>query len=71
MKLTIKAYKKINNIKMSESGINGEIKEIEIDFEPSYPWSDLDFWLTNSESTTVFDYAKMYITKRNKIKLSN
>ena len=70
MKLTIKVNNRINNMYVSKN-INGEIKEIEIDFEPSYPWSDLDFWLTNSDATTVFDYAKMYITKRNKIKLSN
>ena len=70
MKLTIKVNNRINNMYVSKN-INGEIKEIEIDFEPSYPWSDLDFWLTNSDATKVLDYKKMYITKRNKIKLSN
>ena len=70
MKLTIKVNNRINNMYVSKN-INGEIKEIEIDFEPSYPWSDLDFWLTNRDATKVLDYKKMYITKRNKIKLSN
>lgn len=70
MKLAIKANNKINNIKVSKSDIDGEIKEIEIDFEPSCIWSDLEFWLTNSEVTTVFDYARMNISKRNKMKFS-
>lgn len=70
MKLSIKANNKINNINVSKSNINGEIKEIEIDFEPSYPWSDLEFWLTNSKATTVLDYTKMNITKFKKMKFS-
>lgn len=70
MKLTITANSKINNINVSRSNINGEIKEIEIDFEPSYPWSDLEFWLTNSEATIVLDYTKMNITKFKKMKFS-
>lgn len=70
MKLAVKANNKINNIKVSKSDIDGEIKEVEIDFEPSCIWSDLEFWLTDSKATTVFDYAKMNISKRNKMKFS-
>ena len=70
MKLAIKANNKINNVKVSKSDIDGEIKEIEIDFEPSCICSDLEFWLTDSKVTTVFDYAKMNISKRNKMKFS-
>ena len=70
MKLAIKANNKINNVKVSKSDIDGEIKEIEIDFEQSCIWSDLEFWLTDSKATTVFDYAKMNISKRNKMKFS-
>lgn len=70
MKITITANNKINNFKVSKPNIDGEIKEIEIDFEPSWPWSDLEFWLTDSEDTKVFDYTKMSISKRNKMKFS-
>ena len=70
MKLTITANSKINNINVSRLNLDGEIKEIEIDFEPSYPWSDLEFWLTNSEGTIVLDYTKMNITKFKKMKFS-
>ena len=72
MKLLIKANNRINNLYVSKN-INGEIKEIEIEFEPYYPWSDLEFlefWLTNSESKTFSDYAKMNISKRGKMKFS-
>ena len=72
MKLTIKVNNRINNMYVSKN-IHGEIKEIEIDFEPYYPWSDLEFlefWLTNSESKTFLDYAKMDISKRSKMKFS-
>lgn len=69
MKLSIKANNRINNIYVSKN-IDGEIKEIEIDFEPSYPWSDLEFWLTNSDATKVLDYAKVNISKRGNMKFS-
>lgn len=69
MKLAIKANNRINAVCVSKN-IDGTIKEIEIDFEPAYPWSDLEFWLTNSDATKVLDYAKMNISKRGNMKFS-
>ena len=69
MKLQIAANNKINNVTTTKNA-NGDIVGLEIDFEPSYPWSDLEFWLTDSEEKTFFDYAKMNVGKRNKMKFS-
>ena len=78
MKLTIKANEKITAAivdKIKENGefrgtkrtkINGDIYQIEFDFIPSFPWSDLEFWLED-ENGHVCDYAKMNVSKRNKM----
>ena len=69
MKLQIAANNKINSVSTTKND-NGDVVGIEIDFEKSIPWSDLEFWLRNSEATTNLDYAKMNISKRNKMKFS-
>lgn len=67
MKFTIKSNGKINDIKVSKRK-DGEISSIEIDFTPADLWSDLEFWLNESETDKFLDYAKMNLGKRNKMK---
>ena len=33
-------------------------------------WSDLEIWLSDSETEKVIDYAKMNLSKRNKMQFS-
>ena len=65
MKLTIKTNGKFNDIKINKDK-QGNIHDIEIDFEPSNFYSDMEFWLENEEK--ILDYAKMQLSKTNKMK---
>ena len=68
MKLTIKTNEKFNDIKISKD-TQGNIYSIEIDFEPSiFWWSDMEFWLNDSKTDKFIDYAKMCLSKTNKMR---
>ena len=70
MKLTIKANEKITDAKIiKHSTDNSTIYALEIDFIPSFLWSDLEIWLED-ESGKWCDYAKMNLSTRNKMKFS-
>lgn len=73
MKLTLSTNGKFNNVKIikthTESGYNGEIYKIEIDFNPATIFSDLEFWL-DDDNKKLLDYAKMNLSKRNKMQFS-
>lgn len=70
MKLTIKANEKITSALVNKiSRLNNDIYSIEIDFEKSYPWSDLEMWLED-ENGNICDYAKMNVSKRNKMQFA-
>lgn len=72
MKFTIKSNGTINNVKVNKTVINGKeiIHDIEIDFTPPYLYSDLEFWLNDSETDNFLDYAKMNLSTRNKMQFS-
>ena len=82
MKITIKSNGKITSAQIKEferknefvgtkaHEINGEICLIEFDFLPPDLWSDLEIWLSDSETEKVIDYAKMNLSKRNKMQFS-
>ena len=67
MIFTIKTNGKFNDIKINKDK-QGNIRDIEIDFEPSTFWSDFEFWLNDSEKDKFLDYAKMLLSKTNKMK---
>lgn len=78
MKITIKANEKItgaiikefersgDNIGIKTTQTNGEIYAIEIDFNCSYLWSDLEFWLED-ENGNYCDHMALNVTKRSKM----
>jgi hypothetical protein len=82
MKITIKSNGQINDVIIRESErngenvrtktheTNGEIYAIEFDFTPPVICSDLEIWLSDSESDKLLDYAKMNLSKRNKMQFS-
>jgi len=82
MKITIKCNGQINSTTIKEierngknagvkiHEINGEIYAIEFDFVPPDLWSDLEIWLTDSETDKFLDYAKMNLSKRNKMQFT-
>lgn len=49
---------------------DGTIYNIEFDFDPPSLWSDLEIWLNDSETDKFLDYAKMNLSKRNKMQFS-
>lgn len=65
MKLTIKANNKITAAVVKKDE-NEEIYSIEIDFDPSYLWSDLEFWLEN-ENGRYCDHIGLNVSKRQKM----
>lgn len=81
MKLTIKSNGKITAAAVKElerygdnchckiNKISGEIYAVEIDFIPPDIWSDLEMWLED-DSGKLCDYAKMNLSKRNKMQFS-
>lgn len=67
MKITIKSNGKINACKVIKYLDGSEIECVEIDFTPSDFFSDLEFWLNESETDKFLDYAKMRLNKTNKM----
>jgi hypothetical protein len=49
---------------------DGTIYGIEFDFTPPYLWSDLEIWLNDSENGGFLDYAKMNLSRRNKMQFT-
>lgn len=69
MKITIKSNGKINKVKTIKN-VDGTIHAVVVDFTPSDIWSDLELWLNDSKSDDFLDYAKMNLSKRNKMQFS-
>lgn len=69
MKITIKSNGKINKVKTIKN-VDGTIHAIEFDFTPPDIWSDLELWLNDSKSDEFLDYAKMNLSKTNKMQFS-
>jgi hypothetical protein len=69
MKITIRSNGKITSAKINKMR-DGSIYSIEFDFIPPYLWSDLEIWLNDSESGKFIDYAKMNLSKRNKMQFT-
>ena len=69
MKITIRSNGKITDGKIIKDK-NGEIYAIEFDFIPPDLWSDLEIWLNDSETEKFLDYAKMNLSKRNKMQFT-
>ena len=55
-----------------ERDSNGNINRISFTFKEPYMYSDLEMWLsdTDAPNSVVLDYAKMNISKRNKMQFS-
>lgn len=66
MKITIKSNGTINAVNV-EKNPDGTPRSIEFDFTPPDLWSDLEIWLNDSETDKFLDYAKMNLSKRNKM----
>ena len=69
MKITIRSNGKITDGKIIKNA-NGEIYGIEFDFIPPDLWSDLEIWLNDSETDKFIDYAKMNLSRRNKMQFT-
>ena len=69
MKITIKSNGTINQGKIIRNK-DGSIHSVEFDFTPPDLWSDLEIWLNDSENDNFIDYAKMNLSKRNKMHFS-
>lgn len=69
MKITIRSNGKITDGKIVKNA-NGEIRGIEFNFIPPELWSDLEIWLNDSETDKFIDYAKMNLSRRNKMQFT-
>ena len=69
MKITIKSNGIINSMNI-EKYPDGTIRTIEFDYTPPDLWSDLEIWLNDSETDKYLDYAKMNLSRRNKMHFS-
>lgn len=69
MKITIRSNGKITDGKIIKNK-DGTIYGIEFDFMPPDLCSDLEIWLNDSKSDKFIDYAKMNLSKRNKMHFS-
>ncbi len=69
MKITIKSNGEIATAKIHKRQ-DGTIYSIEFDFVPPDLWSDLEIWLNDSENDKFLDYAKMNLSKRNKMQFT-
>ena len=69
MILTLKSNGTINGVN-NEQYPDGTDRSIEIDFTPPDLWSDFEIWLNDSETDKFLDYAKMNLSKRNKMKFT-
>lgn len=70
MKILIRSNGKINSATIHKIKHSGEIYGIEFDFTPPDLWSDLEIWLTDSENDKLLDYAKMNLSKRDKMQFT-
>ena len=66
MKITIASNGKITGAKIHKYP-DGSIHSIEFDFIPPDLWSDLEIWLNESKTGKFLDYAKMNLSKRDKM----
>lgn len=69
MKITIRSNGKITDGKIIKNA-DGTIYSVEFDFIPPTLWSDLEIWLSDSESEKLLDYAKMNLSKKNKMQFT-
>ena len=69
MKITIRSNGKITDGKIIKNA-DGTIYGVEFDFIPPNLWSDLEIWLSDSESEKLLDYAKMNLSKKNKMQFT-
>lgn len=69
MKITIKSNGKITDGKITKYP-DGTIYTIEFDFIPPDLWSDLEIWLNDSETGKYIDYARMNLSRRNKMQFT-
>lgn len=69
MKLNISTNGKFNKVEINKSP-DGSIHDIEIDFDLATFFSDLEMWLYDGEANKLCDYAKMNLSKRNKMQFS-
>jgi hypothetical protein len=69
MKITIRSNGTINSVNI-EKYPDGTARAIEFDFAPPDLWSDLEIWLNDSENDKFLDYAKMNLSKRNKMQFT-
>ena len=69
MKITIRSNGKITDGKIMKNK-DGSIYGIEFDFIPPDLWSDLEIWLNDSETDKFLDYARMNLSKRNKMQFT-
>lgn len=69
MKITIKSNGEITAAKIHKRH-DGSIYSIEFDFTPPDLWSDLEIWLNDSENDKFLDYAKMNLSRRNKMQFT-
>ena len=69
MKITIRSNGKITDGKIIKNA-DGTIYGIEFDFVPPDLWSDLEIWLSDSKSEKLLDYAKMNLSKKNKMQFT-
>jgi hypothetical protein len=69
MTITIKSNGEITSAKIHKRA-DGSIYSIEFDFIPPDLWSDLEIWLNDSKTDKFIDYAKMNLSKRNKMQFT-
>lgn len=69
MKILIRSNGEITNGEIIRNK-DGTIYGVEFDFIPPYLWSDLEIWLNDSENGAFIDYAKMNLSKRNKMQFT-
>ena len=70
MKILIRSNGEITNGEIIRNK-DGTIYGVEFDFTPPAAlWSDLEIWLNDNESGDLLDYAKMRLSKRNKMQFT-
>lgn len=69
MKILIRSNGEITSAEIIKNK-DGTIFGIEFDFTPPYLCSDLEIWLNDSENGELLDYAKMNLSKRNKMQFT-
>ena len=69
MEITIASNGEITGAKIHKRA-DGTIYSIEFDFIPPALFSDLEIWLSDSKTNKVIDYAKMNLSRRNKMQFT-